>query len=141
MLPEQHFFGKVNTKAIITKGDQILLCRDHNDIDAWDLPGGRVNIDEDISTAIKREIQEELGVDIKFKSVIYSEQLVHAQDGEPTFYITCKVDLLDPEEPFKIPSEELAETKWVDQNSLDEVKLFRNCIKPMQAYWNNNNYL
>ena len=75
---EQHFLGKVATKAIIAKDGKILMTRDNKDAAIWDLPGGRINVGENVDTGLKREIMEELGVDIRFKALVYSEQLVRA---------------------------------------------------------------
>jgi ADP-ribose pyrophosphatase YjhB (NUDIX family) len=132
---EQHFLGKVATKAIIAKDGKILMTRDHKDNAIWDLPGGRINVGEDIENGLKREIIEELGVDIRFKALVYSEQLVHTGEGSPHLFITCEVTMVDPSQAFKVPSEELAEVKWVDKNTIKELKTYDNCMRALNAYW------
>lgn len=57
-------------KGIVTKNDKILLLQRNPKTrgeDNWDLPGGLVEINEDEKETLRREIKEELGVEIKIK--------------------------------------------------------------------------
>ena len=59
--------------ALIKKGDQILLCQrkeDDNYALLWEFPGGVVEVGEKPSSAIEREIKEELNLTIKAKGLI-----------------------------------------------------------------------
>jgi 8-oxo-dGTP diphosphatase len=135
---EEHFSGKVATKAIIVKDGKILMTRDNNDAAIWDLPGGRINIGESIETALKREIMEELGVAINVDSLIYSEQLRHTSEGSPHLFLTCKAILTDPAQRFSVPSKELAEVRWVDKNTLSQLKTYDNCMRALNFYFSHN---
>ena len=61
--PARHF---VTLKAAVWKGDRLLLV--HEDAGPGrtliDLPGGRIEPDESIEQGLRREIREELGVEI-----------------------------------------------------------------------------
>ena len=63
-LTEMH----VVVAALLCRGDQVLLCHrsPHRAWypDVWDLPGGHVQQDEDAAAALRRELVEELGVDV-----------------------------------------------------------------------------
>lgn len=132
---EQHFLGKVATKGIIARDGKILMPRDHRDASRWDLPGGRINAGENIEMGLRREIQEELGVDVSFKRMIYSEQLVHTGEGSSHLFITCEVTMENPAQPFRVPSEELAEVRWVDKDTIKELKTYDNCMRAVNSYW------
>ena len=56
----------VGVGAIITSGDRVLLIRrGHPPSEgAWSIPGGRVEIDETLPAAVRREIQEECCLDV-----------------------------------------------------------------------------
>lgn len=48
------------------KGEMLLVRRKYNPKKGyWDLPGGFVNISESMEDAVRREIKEELGIDLK----------------------------------------------------------------------------
>ena len=49
--------------AIIECGDKVILDKS-KEVDFWNLPGGRVKIDEDTFSALKREMKEEIGFEI-----------------------------------------------------------------------------
>lgn len=54
----------------------------------WDIPGGRIEENEDAITALRREIQEEIGVaqltDITFLTAIISNHQIPLKDGTIT---------------------------------------------------------
>jgi len=53
--------------AVVTRGGLVLACRRRADRAAggkWEFPGGKVESGEDDASALRREIAEELGVDI-----------------------------------------------------------------------------
>ena len=58
---EVHFEGKIAQKVIIVKDGKVLLLRDPRMTEViWEIPGGRMNIDEEPREAVAREILEEL---------------------------------------------------------------------------------
>src|SRR5579875_1019747 len=52
-------------KCVLTKGDRVLLVRHTYGDRRWDLPGGRMRRDEPAVNTARREMQEELGVEIQ----------------------------------------------------------------------------
>ena len=52
----------VTVKAFVCRGRTLLMIRHENG--RWDLPGGRMNIPEPIADTLRREVREELGVEI-----------------------------------------------------------------------------
>ncbi len=59
--------------ALIQKDDRIFLCkRMHNDRfgSMWEFPGGKVEDGEDKAAALKRELAEEIGVEVDVGSLV-----------------------------------------------------------------------
>jgi 8-oxo-dGTP diphosphatase len=53
--------------GVLARGDRVLLCHRGPGAwypDAWDLPGGHIDGGESASAALRRELQEELGIEI-----------------------------------------------------------------------------
>jgi len=58
--------------AVLVKSDQILLCHRHPNRrwypDVWDIPGGHIDSGETPAEAVRRELREELGIEILIDS-------------------------------------------------------------------------
>jgi len=133
---EKHFLGKVAAKALIAKGEEVLMVRDSGkDSAMWDLPGGKINVDESIEAGLRREIKEELGIDINVDSLICSEQVLHKGEGVKYLFITLRATLSNPNSSFDLQPEEIGEIKWFDKNALNEIKMYENCTRALEIYW------
>lgn len=55
-------FYRVSAKALIYKDNKVLLIKEDNGM--WELPGGGLEIGETFSLGIKRELKEELGINM-----------------------------------------------------------------------------
>ena len=53
----------VSIKAIIIDNKRILCLK--NERNEWDLPGGKINFNENIEECLKREVKEETNLEIK----------------------------------------------------------------------------
>ena len=124
MTNETHFLGKVAQKAIIVKDGKVLIARDIRDIDEWELPGGRLNIDETPLEGLRREIKEELGVTIMIHEVIHGEQVMHPHKNDPHVFFIYRASLLDENELFDLQPEEVAEVKWITEEELDAQTIY-----------------
>lgn len=92
----------------------------------WEFPGGKIEKGEDINTAIKREIKEELNAIVN-----PLENLCTIEYDYPTFHITMHCILCE------LISEELTllehdDAMWLDKNSIDSVKWLEADIKAVE---------
>lgn len=57
---------------MLVKSDRVLLCHRHPNRrwypDVWDIPGGHIDTGETPANAVRRELREELGVEIRIES-------------------------------------------------------------------------
>ena len=85
----------------------------------WVFPGGKVEENEDIFTALKREIKEEVGLDISNERKQISEYEYERPDGE----ITVGVCFLVKTSNDKITlSDELEDFAWVNKEEFKKYK-------------------
>ncbi|MFH1959590.1 MAG: NUDIX hydrolase [Patescibacteria group bacterium] len=104
-------------KALIFKDDKFLLLKESiRKKEIWDLPGGKIEYGETPQEALKREVKEELWIDVEVgKSVgVWWFYSAHNQ-----YQVICHTFLCTPPEKFEIdfshnPAEEyFVDHKWV----------------------------
>ncbi len=132
-----HFLGKVSLRAIVVQHGKVLIARDVNDVDTWEIPGGRLDEGETVAEGMMRELKEELGIEVPIGPMIYSEQFHQTRDGSLHLMLTSEV-VVDPgmELKFTLQPTEVAEVKWIDRSEFGQYKLYDNCERALKAYWN-----
>lgn len=131
---QEYFLGKISLRALIIRGNQVLICRDNLDTDIWQIPGGRLHKGESLEEGLKREIFEELGAQISIVRLIYTEQFSQTRDGSLhlllAYLALCDTDML-----IVPDQQEISEFKWIDRNMLGQDKLYPNCLNAIRALW------
>lgn len=115
--------GKVAQKAVIVRNEEVLLVRDPRSLDIWELPGGRLNAEEEPPQGLVREIYEELGVMVEVKRPLWVEQFVQGNEGKLALMIAYEAVLPEGEELKPDPSE-VAEVRFVPLAEALNLKLF-----------------
>jgi ADP-ribose pyrophosphatase YjhB (NUDIX family) len=67
--------------ALLREGDAVLLHRVEGDA-FWSLPGGRVDAGETAEAAVRREMREELGVEVVVEGLVAVVENFYAYRGE-----------------------------------------------------------
>ena len=111
----------INVVAAVIKKDNkyFIAQRNRNKHFAyhWEFPGGKVNDDESFDYALKREINEELSINIKIIKKITSEKHKDEQINVEVHYFLCEA-LND-----NIILSEHEDMKWVYKQDLLNYKL------------------
>lgn len=126
---------KVVVTAIIEYKGKILMGKKPKDKgpypNAWHLPGGKVEEDERILDAVKREIKEETGLEVKsIKRVGFDDDIEANKTGELTHYIflvfKCESTRLQA-----IPGDDIVKLKWFSKSDFKNIPLTR----PSEKYF------
>lgn len=119
----------VSKCVILNEKDEFLILKRTNykndDSEGlWDIPGGSVDLDEDVNDAVKREVKEELQIEL-INPKVFS---VDSGRGEPTgqyvFVIFCCREY-DLKEGIKL-SQEHSELKWISVDDMDNYQFYLN---------------
>tara|TARA_B100001059_G_C17399554_1_gene363081 strand:+ start:68 stop:508 length:441 start_codon:yes stop_codon:yes gene_type:complete len=60
----------VSIKAVIIDDNKVLCLK--NERNEWDFPGGKINFNEDVETSLKREVKEEVNLEISNINILKS---------------------------------------------------------------------
>jgi len=104
-------------KCVLTNGERVLLVRHSYGPRAWDLPGGSVRSGENPENTARREMQEELGLDVERWRPIgrLDVEIDHRRDSIHCF----AAELPSPE--VTIDQAELTAARWFDPDELPGV--------------------
>jgi len=99
---------------ILNNKNEILLIKSYKWKDRFTIPGGHIEIGESIEKALKREIKEEVGLDIKvIKFITYHEAIFSEEFYKPKHFIfldyLCKAKI----DNAKVDQKEAQELIWV----------------------------
>ncbi len=140
MPTSNHFIGKVTQKALIYKDGKILFNRDVGH-ERYDLPGGRIDFNEAPADGLAREIQEELGVEVKVKNPVYICQTVWGTERSPHIFIAYEVELISPVEMIIADGTEIAEARWVLPSELSTITIHKECLFAITKFLEDKNSL
>jgi 8-oxo-dGTP diphosphatase len=95
-----------------------LLSTDSSET-SWDIPGGRINPDEELIDALRREIKEEVGCDITSipKLIAAQDILVPAKE----LHVVRLTYVIEAEVPTVMLSDEHDEYQWVNGDDIKTV--------------------
>ena len=95
------------------------LRRMGKNVDLWELPGGKINKWETPADALKRELEEEIGIKVKKMQWLGAKnQAVHWGHAEfEHYFLVTEIE----GEPFPKSQKEVKEIKWVYPEELKEI--------------------
>ena len=103
--------------AIIRRNNKILITRRFANVHLagfWEFPGGKVERDESLETALVREISEELGLRIQVDNEFFTIQHDYPDRSVRLHFFNCSIIAGDPQ------ALEVAAMRWVEARELKE---------------------
>jgi nucleoside triphosphatase len=109
---------------IVNKEGKILLVKSHKWLDKFTLPGGHIEIGETIVEAVKREVKEEVGLDVQVGNLLLMQEAIFA----PEFYKKRHFIFIDfacrsKDEQVKLDQDELQDHIWTYPGAAYNLKL------------------
>lgn len=116
---------QVRVTGILLKEDSILLVKQRVSSDRdWSLPGGRVEKNETLDTAMAREMREETGLDTAIEKLLYVCE--NPQSDPPLLHITFLLRATGGK--VSLPTNEF------DENPISDVRFFPLEILPSLGF-------
>jgi ADP-ribose pyrophosphatase YjhB (NUDIX family) len=121
--------------AIITdaQGEHFLLARRRFDPfkGYWDIPGGFLALGESLEDGLRRELREELDIEIRIMELLGSYPDAYGEDLTPTinvFYLATIV------EGIPIARSDVSEVRWFNRNEIPSNISFE-CVRWAMNTW------
>lgn len=125
----------IGVGAVAIKDGNILLVKRAFEPGAgkWSIPGGLVELGEELSEACAREMEEETGIEIEVLELINVFDMVDRDDSGKVMYHYVLVDFLArPVGGEEMPSVEITEMKWVMREEARKMDLTRTARKVIE---------
>ena len=120
---------------IVNDLGKILLARSHKWFDRYTLPGGHIEVGETMVDAVKREVKEEVGLDVDVVDVLLMQEVIFA----PEFYKKKHFIFIDfycesKKEQVKLDQKEIQDYLWVYPGAAYNLKLDSFTRKTIDRY-------
>lgn len=113
-----YFNSKPSATGVFHKERKVLLVRDLSN-SGWDLPGGFLNHGESPEIGLKREIREELGVEIEISGIKDAIVDVYGDQGEFSLNLFYEIESFHGE---ITPLNEIVEAEWFSLDDLPHLE-------------------
>ena len=128
----------VGVGALIFRGEQILLVRRGREpaYGRWSLPGGLVELGEDMEHAIRREVYEEVGLEVAVKDLVAAlDRVFRDEQGKIEYHYVlldfqCSCDVGDP-----FPADDVTDCAFVHLDDLSNYQLSQGTDKVIRRVY------
>ena len=141
----QHSLGKTLVKQvfpeptvgalIVNNEGRILLAKSHKWFDKYTLPGGHIEVGESTIDAVRREVKEEVGLDVEVVEMLLVQEAIFT----PEFYKKKHFIFIDfycksKDQQVKLDQDEIQDYIWVYPGAAYNLKLDSFTRKTLDKY-------
>jgi ADP-ribose pyrophosphatase YjhB (NUDIX family) len=94
--------------AILDRSERVLLVRQSYGRRWWGLPGGEIEQNETPEGAAHREVEEEVGLDVRIGRLV-GQYTLHRPSGRTIVHVYAAND---PDGPIRLDPSEVEEAEW-----------------------------
>lgn len=133
-------------KAFIVFNNKLLVVQKSKDDPnvplKWEVPGGRMEEGEDVESHIKREVQEEVGLDIVPGKPFYIWQWGFKREKDSVMVNNtivavarlCTTNSAHTSDDGRVEDDNLAETKWIPLDEVRKLDWIPNMLPVVDAF-------
>ena len=135
--PNALFMGYVGQKVVVMKDGKVLMCKGNTGFleHLWDFPGGRMHTGEFPAESLARELKEELGVEFTLGKPLFTAVTYKTPKNIPRYYVVFEASLVDPDAPFQVAEDEIAELRWVGEDEVNNLPTWEDWRVLLKEYF------
>jgi len=121
-------FPKVGVGGLVIDKDKLLLIKRAYEPSSglWSIPGGLLEVGEELEEAVAREIEEETGIKVEVKELLGVFNFVIRDEAGKVKYHYVLIDFLAKPVGGKLrPSRETLDVRWVSLKDIEKYSLTR----------------
>ena len=113
--PTSQVYPEPTVGALIVNSEgKILLAKSHKWFDKYTLPGGHIEVGETMVAAVKREVREEVGLDVEVERMLLLQEAVFASEFyERKHFIFIDFACRAKDDHVKLDQNEIQDYVWV----------------------------
>ncbi len=120
---------------IVNDEGKILLTRSHKWFDKYTLPGGHIELGETMVDAVRREVKEEVGLDVDVVEFLLHQEAIFASEFyKKKHFIFFDFYCRSGKQEVKLDNHELQEYVWVYPGQAFNLDLDSFTKKTLQRY-------
>ena len=116
----------VGSLIVNDEGD-ILLIKSYkwNNGDIYSIPGGHIELGETIEHAVKREIKEEVGLDVNLEKILFVQEAINPKEyhKEGKHFIFLECICASKSKQVKLDNKEMQDSIWTSPKKALDLEL------------------
>jgi nucleoside triphosphatase len=134
--PVAQVFPEPTVGALIVNNEgKILLARSHKWFDNYTLPGGHIEVGESMVDAVKREVKEEVGLDVEVVERLLIQEAIFASEFyKKKHFIFIDFYCKSENQQVKLDHDEIQDYIWVFPGAAYNLKLDSFTRKTLDKY-------
>jgi 8-oxo-dGTP diphosphatase len=134
---EYHEHPLVGVGGLIHKDGKILLIKRKFEPNKgrWSLPGGLMEVGEDPEEAARREVREELGIEVRVEELFQvANEVIRDQEGKVRYHFVLVDYLMAPLGDKIALNEESEEYRWFGPQEVEGLNTSKNTLLIARKY-------
>jgi nucleoside triphosphatase len=122
---------------IVNPEGKILLAKSHKWFDKYTLPGGHIEVGESMVDAVKREVKEEVGLDVEVVEMLLVQEAIFTEEFyKKKHFIFIDFYCRSKDQEVKLDQKEIQDYIWVYPGAAYNLKLDSFTRKTIDRYLN-----